>query len=118
MSICIFSDTVDKSTTAATVFKQFGTTSSAAAGFATNSDTSASFGAKYTGRFGGPPGVLAPQNNAFNTASTTVTRTTISAHPSATTAIALTTGSNNYKFTGSFGGPPGVLKPFDNVKSG
>ncbi|XP_046809321.1 uncharacterized protein LOC124420480, partial [Lucilia cuprina] len=120
-----FSDSLfTKSTTASSVFKQIGTTSSAASGFVTSGSstfgsTASNDGAKYTGRFGGPPGVLAPQSNGFTTSSTTVTKTY---NQPAFTTFGVTTSpgfatAKKDRFTGSFGGPPGVLKPYDNVKN-
>ncbi|KAM7342112.1 flapper isoform 2-T3 [Cochliomyia hominivorax] len=109
---------VTKSTTASSVFKQFGSTSSGVTGFVTTAD-SLNDGSKYTGRFGGPPGVLAPQNSGFTTSSTTVTKTY---NKPAFTTFGITSSpgfatNNKDKFTGSFGGPPGILKPYDNVKN-
>ncbi|XP_012160713.1 mucin-17 isoform X1 [Ceratitis capitata] len=95
---------------------------------------------KYTGGFGGAPGVLGSGKfgSAVNTDGSirTATNLTFGQAPTAApkqttspsfvsrigipatgvTATALGTGVNKYQ--GTFGGPPGVLTPFDSVKSG
>ncbi|KAL9881711.1 flapper [Glossina fuscipes fuscipes] len=67
---------------------------------------------KYNSRFGGPPGILAPQGVASVTA--TATTKSFSSPNVATTKHHVT--SDAHKFKGSFGGPPGVLAPFDDGK--
>uniref|UniRef100_A0A1I8MP26 Uncharacterized protein n=1 Tax=Musca domestica TaxID=7370 RepID=A0A1I8MP26_MUSDO len=123
-----------KPSTVSTNFNQL-TTSGAASGFVTASSTSGftssaattvggGVGSKYTGGFGGPPGVLAAQGGSgkpsgFATAtSTAFTQSYNKASTNRTPVLATTTAGNlSGKFTGSFGGPPGVLRPYDNIKT-
>lgn len=106
------------STATSSSLNQF-TTSASASGFVTAS-TASTGGSKYTGNFGGPPGVLAPNGVAkpsgFATASTFTQNYNTQSTNRPLIATTTAAGSNS-KFTGSFGGPPGVLRPYDNVKS-
>ncbi|XP_013117421.2 mucin-2 isoform X2 [Stomoxys calcitrans] len=107
-------------TKAGNSFNQF-TTSSAASGFVTASTAANSSGTKYTGNFGGPPGVLAPNGvpkpSGFVAASSSTSTKSYNTSPTSRPGSGSTAAFGNTKFTGSFGGPPGVLRPYDNVKT-
>ncbi|XP_017480242.1 PREDICTED: mucin-5AC isoform X3 [Rhagoletis zephyria] len=95
-----------------------------------DSTTNAGVG-KYTGGFGGSPGVLGSGKlgyavQADGSAATTATLPKLPANPSFANRIGIaepagvtsSIGADLNKYQGTFGGPPGVLVPFDNVKSG
>lgn len=95
--------------------------------FPSNSNSNAqqaAGGNKYTGSFGGAPGVLGEQKYP-GTAVTSGT-SSISSAPSVQQPIIsapssptiVSTASNPTKYNGGFGGPPGILSPYDNVKTG
>uniref|UniRef100_A0A0A1XBC8 Uncharacterized protein n=1 Tax=Zeugodacus cucurbitae TaxID=28588 RepID=A0A0A1XBC8_ZEUCU len=105
----------------------------------TNADTG-----KYTGGFGGSPGILGsgkigsavrtdgsirPTSNVAFTQATAIPPTAPPKFPtnpnfanrvgnSASTSFTANTAAGANKYQGTFGGPPGVLNPFDNIKSG
>lgn len=94
-------------------------------------------GHKYTGRFGGSDGVLTPEGNRLSAIASnngsganskqgssqtffTSTNSFFTKGPTTTGAVAGARaggGSTATKFTGSFGGPPGVLVPYDSVSA-
>lgn len=93
-------------------------------------------GHKYTGRFGGSDGVLTPEGNRLSAIASnngsggsskkgsqtffTSTNSFFTKGPTTTGGVAGARaggGSTATKFTGSFGGPPGVLVPYDSVSA-
>jgi len=88
---------------------------------------------KFQGSFGGPPGVLSPpqgtfnakpqQNFAGNQAAPTVQAPTTQILPQQRPTISSDSTQSKLsnsaygKYTGKFGGPPGILSPYDNDKN-
>ncbi|XP_055627526.1 nascent polypeptide-associated complex subunit alpha, muscle-specific form-like isoform X2 [Toxorhynchites rutilus septentrionalis] len=81
---------------------------------------------QYSGSFGGSPGLLGnqkqpgthvkPDGSILPPSSPGVGFTAPAAGPTVPTASSSRPVSSGSTFTGSFGGPPGVLRPYDNVK--
>uniref|UniRef100_T1GQU7 Uncharacterized protein n=1 Tax=Megaselia scalaris TaxID=36166 RepID=T1GQU7_MEGSC len=75
---------------------------------------------KFTGRFGGAPGILGEQvTPGFGvrpSAFSKPTTTPATLAPAASNVVERRVTSGSGRYTGGFGGPPGILVPFDNVK--
>ncbi|XP_058460065.1 uncharacterized protein LOC131435846 isoform X2 [Malaya genurostris] len=82
-------------------------------------------GNKFSGSFGGAPGLLGnqkqpgthvkPDGTILPPSSPVLA---VSSSPVVNGPVATKPVSSGGAFTGSFGGPPGILRPFDNVKNG